>query len=102
VADPTNHPPKALKQSSSEGISETPVGSRKTILIGRGAHCEVVVKDAKASREHCRLTSTDKGFVLEDLGSKNGTFVEGSRISEPTKLGTNQTFKIGDTIFYLS
>lgn len=76
--------------------------TRDTIVIGRGVECDVVVKDAKASRRHCRLTRQKTEFVLEDLGSRNGTFVDGTKITAPVTLKSNQTFKIGDTIFYLA
>jgi len=71
-------------------------------VIGRGVECDVVIKDSKASRKHCRLVRKDDGFLLEDLGSKNGTFVDGKRISGQIALQPQHTFKIGDTIFYLS
>jgi pSer/pThr/pTyr-binding forkhead associated (FHA) protein len=64
--------------------------------------CDVVVKDTKASRKHCRLTRKANGFVLEDLGSSNGTYYNGQKITAPVELGHNQSFKIGDTIFYLA
>jgi ABC-type multidrug transport system ATPase subunit len=50
-------------------------------LIGRGPDCDLVVTEAAVSTRHCRLTHQADGFVLEDLGSKNGTFVNGSRIA---------------------
>ncbi len=43
--------------------------------IGRDAGCEIPVDDPSASRRHARFTPTADGFVLEDLGSKNGTLV---------------------------
>ena len=81
---------------------EESLKSRQSIVIGRGAECDVVVKDEKASRRHCRLSRQTADFLLEDLGSRNGTYVDGLRISEPTPLKSNQTFKIGDTVFYLA
>jgi pSer/pThr/pTyr-binding forkhead associated (FHA) protein len=72
------------------------------VVIGRAPDCDVVIKDNKASRRHCKLTRQDDGFLLEDLGSRNGTFVDGAKINEPISLKTNHTFKIGDTIFYLA
>ena len=78
------------------------LSKRAEIVIGRGVECDVVIKDAKASRKHCRLVRKEDGFLLEDLGSKNGTFVDGKRISEQIAMKPQQTFKIGDTIFYLS
>ena len=70
MTDSANHRPTILKHSSFEGLVETPVAARKSILIGRSAHCDVTIKDAKASREHCRLTLDGAGFSLEDLGSR--------------------------------
>ena len=43
--------------------------------IGRDASCEIALEDPSASRRHARFTPTDGGFVVEDLGSRNGTLV---------------------------
>jgi pSer/pThr/pTyr-binding forkhead associated (FHA) protein len=96
--------PQSLRIRSDDAgpSAETSLLARKSIVIGRGAECDVVVNDVKASRRHCRLTRGEDAFILEDLGSKNGTFVGGDRISAPVSLKLNQTFKVGDTIFYLS
>lgn len=75
---------------------------RDTVVIGRGVECDVVVQDAKASRRHCKLAREAGGFRLEDLGSRNGTFVNGQRIDQSVLLKPSQTFKVGDTVFYLS
>ena len=56
------------------------------LLIGRGAECDVVIPDRQISRQHARLVRTPQGIVVEDLGSKNGTHVNGSRIVSPTLL----------------
>ncbi len=75
---------------------------RKSIVIGRGLDCDVVVKDTKASRRHCQVTRSGSAFVVEDLGSKNGTYVDGERIKAAVQLKPNQTFKVGDTVFYIA
>lgn len=75
---------------------------RESVVIGRGVDCDIMVKDAKASRQHCRLTRRDGDFLLEDLQSRNGTYVEGRKIDAPTVLKLNQSFQVGDTVFYLS
>lgn len=102
VAETPQYRPKTLTQCSSEGTEESSVAERTSILIGRGSHCDVIVKDGKASREHCRLSLGEAGYTLEDLKSRNGTYVDGARIEAPTPLRVNQTFKIGDTVFYLA
>lgn len=55
----------------------------RTLTIGRDPLCDIVVQDRQISRYHARLTPDEEGVLLEDLGSKNGTFcnnklVEGS------------------------
>ena len=57
-----------------------------TVLIGRGDDCHVIINDRQSSRHHARITQTEDGYVLEDLGSKNGTFLNGQLLSVPTVL----------------
>ena len=56
------------------------------IVIGRGDDCHVIISDRQASRHHARITQTQDGYVLEDLRSKNGTFVNGQLLTVPTVL----------------
>ena len=71
----------------------------KTISIGRSDSNDVVIgSDYKVSRQHCRITSQGSEFIIEDLKSKNGTFVNGWKIVVKTKLKPNDIVKIGDTI----
>lgn len=93
-------PQNMEKDSSSVNLSH--LMRRDEIVIGRGVECDVVIKDLKASRKHCRLVRRKEGFLLEDLGSKNGTYVDGERIKAPMAIRLDQAFKIGDTLFYIS
>lgn len=87
---------------SDSDLSES-LARRESVVIGRGQECDVVIKDVKASRRHCKLSRLEEGgFVLEDLDSRNGTFVDGIQIEKPIQLKPKQTFKIGDTVFYIS
>ena len=54
-------------------------------VIGSRADCDVVVDSPLASGRHCQLTQTPDGLVLEDLGSTNGTYVDGNRITAATR-----------------
>jgi hypothetical protein len=64
--------------------------------IGRAAECEVALKDGRVSRQHARLHARDGHLVLTDLGSTNGTRVNGQRIEEVV-LGDGDRIVIGDT-----
>jgi pSer/pThr/pTyr-binding forkhead associated (FHA) protein len=96
--------PRSLSTGSGspEQLVETSLQKRDSIVIGRGSECDVVIHDMKASRQHCKLSRQDTGFLLEDLGSRNGTLVNGQRITQPVLLTANHTFQIGDTMFYLT
>ena len=57
-----------------------------TLMIGRDASCDIMIPDRSVSRFHVRVTLQEKGVLLEDLASKNGTYRNGERISEPELL----------------
>ncbi len=58
----------------------------KVIVLGRSNDCHVIIDDRQTSRHHARITQTEDGYVLEDLGSKNGTFLNGQLLTAPTVL----------------
>ncbi|WP_433936415.1 sigma 54-interacting transcriptional regulator [Sorangium cellulosum] len=54
----------------------------RPLIVGAGADCDLVLADPRASRRHCELRMTERGVLLRDLGSKNGTLVRDIRIVE--------------------
>jgi hypothetical protein len=58
----------------------------ETFLIGRGEDCDLVVVDRQVSRHHARIHRTPEGYVIEDLGSKNHTHLNGVRIESKIAL----------------
>lgn len=56
------------------------------MVIGRASDCDMIVPDRKVSRYHARIRRTESGYIVEDMGSKNGTHVNGSLVEEPTLL----------------
>jgi pSer/pThr/pTyr-binding forkhead associated (FHA) protein len=66
----------------------------QTLVIGRDVACEIVVPDRQVSRYHARLMPAPDGIILEDLGSKNGTYCNGQRIEEPIVLQDGDTLQI--------
>src|SRR3990172_12270718 len=59
---------------------------RRVMVIGRSPECDLVIPDRQVSRRHARLRRTEEGYLLEDLKSKNGTFVNGAPVEEPVLL----------------
>ncbi len=55
--------------------------TKDRFVIGRGAHCDLVIDSAKISREHAAVVREADGWWFEDLGSSNGTWFHGERIS---------------------
>lgn len=65
--------------------------------IGRIADNTVSIPEPHISKTHCRITLQGGGYVLEDLGSRNGTLINGTRIAAPTPLQNGTRFSLGGT-----
>jgi len=63
--------------------------------VGRDSECQIVLEDALVSRQHARFAETSDGLTVNDLGSRNGVFVNQRRIVEPTVLGHGDVVGIG-------
>ncbi|MCG8453791.1 MAG: FHA domain-containing protein [Spirochaetales bacterium] len=103
-------------------ISESPVGRRLTripksemrfllhggqrfdladqLLIGRDAHCGIVVDDPLVSREHCIIRRIRTAWYIEDLGSTNGTQINAKPLKEgkALRLSPEDVIKLGGRI----
>lgn len=66
----------------------------ESFLIGRGADCDLVVADRQVSRHHARIRREPRGFVVEDLGSRNGTHVNGRLVEGPTLLQDGDVIQV--------
>jgi len=71
------------------------------LTIGRSSESGLVVRDDYTSTNHARLIKSEKGWILEDLDSTNGTLLNGSRVTEPTQIPLNTPITIGTTTFEL-
>lgn len=72
---------------------------RGTMVIGRDALADIIIVDPEVSRQHVEIVETDMGHRLKDLGSTNGTFVNGRRVTDkPVDLELGQEIKLGSTI----
>jgi FHA domain/Domain of unknown function (DUF4388) len=66
--------------------------------IGRAPSNAIPVPDASVSSNHARIVRTNEGFVLEDLQSRNGTFVNGEKVAEKRLLADGDLIRIGKVI----
>ncbi len=69
--------------------------ANKTVL-GRGSNCDIVIDDPGISRRHLEIDITENGVIARDMGSTNGTYVEGHQVPAATLLDGN-TITIGRT-----
>lgn len=77
------------------------IGTAARLSIGRTPDNDIVVSDVLASRRHAQLLSSPQGLVIEDLGSVNGTYVNGQRIAR-VQLGEGAVVTIGNSDFVVS
>lgn len=75
--------------------------NKDIITLGRDITNDIVINDPEASRHHMRLTRGVSGFSLEDLGSTNGTFVNGQRLSGARPLRPGDMVGLGETVTLL-
>lgn len=71
---------------------------KDVVVMGRSDETDVVLDDPYASEFHLRLVAQESGLMLHDLGSTNGTYVNGRRISAPTQLKHGDTIQVGKTV----
>ena len=71
------------------------------IVIGRGSQCNISPNDDALSARHARLSFHHAQWWLEDLGSRNGTFLNNDQITTPTVVIGGDQFKCGNTILTL-
>jgi pSer/pThr/pTyr-binding forkhead associated (FHA) protein len=67
------------------------------LVVGR-EEGDVILEDRRVSRRHVRLTPRRDGVLLEDLGSSNGTSVNGTRVGGPLLLRGGETVRLGQTV----
>ena len=67
------------------------------ISIGRASDCSIPIKDRYLSRKHAEIIANGNGWILKDLGSANGTYLNGSRVERDEQLKTGDRIRLGDT-----
>lgn len=74
------------------------------LLMGRESDCDILIPLRQVSRHHARISSGPAGVMVEDLNSKNGTYLNGRRVEEPTPLkdGDEVQISLAQHFTYLS
>jgi pSer/pThr/pTyr-binding forkhead associated (FHA) protein len=69
------------------------------VTMGRAAGCTITLADNYASQHHARVFRRDDALHVEDLGSTNGTYVNGTKLTSPMPLKRGDRVKVGATVF---
>jgi len=69
----------------------------ETVSIGRASDCTIPIKDRYLSRKHAEIVAQDGGWYVKDLGSANGTYLNGTRVERDSPLRTGDRIRLGDT-----
>jgi sigma-B regulation protein RsbU (phosphoserine phosphatase) len=69
----------------------------EAISIGRASDCSIPIKDRYLSRKHAEIIAAGAAWILKDLGSANGTYLNGSRVERDEQLKTGDRIRLGDT-----
>ncbi len=84
-----------IRQGPQAGMSFPLTGNQ--MIIGREEGLEIALQDPESSRRHSRVTWQGHQFIIEDLGSTNGTFVNGVQITTPHALNPGDSVGVGQT-----
>jgi DNA-binding winged helix-turn-helix (wHTH) protein len=95
AAIPTDHSPSGWLIGSTAEVALLPGEN----VIGREGDGVILVKSSTVSRRHARIAIDASGAVVEDLGSKNGTYVNDRRIKGPTPVVDGDQIRIGSLLF---
>lgn len=105
-ADATVPPRKTFSRKRTMVGSLTPDGAPDNVwplldseyTIGRAPSNAIAIQDASVSSNHARILRTEQGFVLEDLQSRNGTFVNGEKVEGKRLLADGDLIRLGKVI----
>lgn len=96
-----NAPPSRLAVTQGNLRGAVVALGQVPITIGRSQDSTLVLSDDFASTYHARIVPSQGDWYLEDLGSTNGTIVDGARVTSPVRLSVGQPVTIGHTVLEL-
>jgi hypothetical protein len=99
-AEDDGPPTRLVITSGGKAGLEIPLGN-EPLTIGRASDSGLQIRDDYTSTHHARLLLWGDDWVIQDLDSTNGTYVDGQRIDAPTQVPANTPVKVGATTFEL-
>jgi len=110
---------RGSRRAAKRQRTESPVGPRLLILepadqrgrafplgaevtVGRAAGCQITLDDTYASQIHARVFQRDGQYLVEDLGSTNGTYLNRHKVAGPMVVHTGDKVQIGNTVMELA
>lgn len=103
----TRQPSKKVKTPKKVTVVEGDENKGKSfdlgeeLIIGRAEKCHIVLDDSYVSQMHARFFARGEGYMVEDLGSTNGTYLNRRRITSPVEVSRGDQVKIGKTVLEL-
>ena len=102
---PSRAPPRRARKAPSKAVVVEGDSHRgrsfsleNELVIGRADNCHLVLDDSYVSQVHARIFPRGDSFLVEDLGSTNGTYLNRQRITSPSELQRGDRVKIGKTV----
>lgn len=93
---------EAAWQRPRVAVLALPAGAEAAITLGRARDCDCVVSQPSVSRRHAELRRDGRRWLLRDLGSRNGTRVNGLRVLEETEVRAGDRVSLGDARYRLA
>ena len=93
--------PRLIEPGASPGQTREVLIGKDEFLIGRGADCDLRLRDTEISRHHCTIRVGADEATLVDLGSSNGTYLNGQRVRSQASLHTGDEVRLGSATFVI-
>ena len=92
-------PPSRLVVAEPTARRGTTYALGHELTVGRAAGCQIAIPDdTYVSQLHARVYQRDDGSYVEDLGSTNGTYLNGNRVTAPTPMQRGDSLQVGSTV----
>jgi hypothetical protein len=101
VSEPTGSTATKLVIIEGERTGQMVRLERREITIGRSPDSDLIVDDEYASTHHAKLILINNDWLIQDLNSTNGTYLDGSRVGTPAVVKLNTPVRVGKTVFEL-